>query len=429
MTKVLEDYVTMAERQGPRPPCPTETSQPHEKMKARAQNEHTREFSDEHTWLKDNLHVFFFDEIPDNQESTRQMTMNSHIQSAPRSPNDSNCSSSVRLTEEEQARGLKRRYPYTINGAEPSHTNMLGGHYNSLQEYRALLPANTYIYQRFPGMHFPAIHKKTRTEKFQISTTSSTLCPLNDAYEAPHTLETNCRFPGAQFNTSSTSTASLTGAQCKEQTSERKLALDQKGKTRKKRSDGPTWVPKFPSPMEVPLPTFLAQEAPFSSDLQVREIVHRAHTCTEAQVAHTPPTKTTKKWTKKNTFASSVITDATKKRIPSIDEIVEYIKCLDINRETTQVRYEEQGAIVPYQRDGTIVLFDGPFNPVRKRRPRAKVDLDEETNKVWKLLLESINNEGIDGTDEEKAKWWEEERRVFRGRADSFIARMHLVQV
>lgn len=40
----------------------------------------------------------------------------------------------------------------------------------------------------------------------------------------------------------------------------------------------------------------------------------------------------------------------------------------------------------------------------------------------------NINSDGIDGTDEEKIKWWEEERKVFRGRADSFIARMHLVQ-
>ncbi|MED6160635.1 hypothetical protein PIB30_053230 [Stylosanthes scabra] len=39
-----------------------------------------------------------------------------------------------------------------------------------------------------------------------------------------------------------------------------------------------------------------------------------------------------------------------------------------------------------------------------------------------------INSPGIDGMDEDKAKWWEEERKVFRGRADSFIARMHLVQ-
>lgn len=137
-----------------------------------------------------------------------------------------------------------------------------------------------------------------------------------------------------------------------------------------------------------------------------------------------------------------------------MDTMVEYLRGLDINRESIPVRYQEQGQLVPYnfryeeqralvpynfryaekdalvlyRRDGTVVPFEGTFNPVRKRKPRPKVDLDDETNKVWKLLLESINSEGIDGTDEEKAKWWEEERRVFRGRADSFIARMHLVQ-
>ncbi|KAI7732343.1 hypothetical protein M8C21_001329, partial [Ambrosia artemisiifolia] len=61
-------------------------------------------------------------------------------------------------------------------------------------------------------------------------------------------------------------------------------------------------------------------------------------------------------------------------------------------------------------------------------KPRPKVDLDDETSRVWRLLLEDINSEGIDGTDEDNTKWWEEERTVFSGRAASFIARMHLVQ-
>jgi hypothetical protein len=66
------------------------------------------------------------------------------------------------------------------------------------------------------------------------------------------------------------------------------------------------------------------------------------------------------------------------------------------------------------------------FDPIGPSKP--KVNLDEETNRVWKLLLENINSEGIDGTDEDKVKWWEEERRVFHGRADTFIALMHLAQ-
>lgn len=135
----------------------------------------------------------------------------------------------------------------------------------------------------------------------------------------------------------------------------------------------------------------------------------------------------------------------------SVDDIVERLKGLDINKETT-TSYQRCNALVPYEisyktkhmhgsrrnkreqgtelviynRNGTLIPFDSYQN--KKRRPRAKVDLDEETSKVWRLLLENINSQGVDGTDEEKARWWENERKVFSGRANSFIARMHLVQ-
>lgn len=126
-------------------------------------------------------------------------------------------------------------------------------------------------------------------------------------------------------------------------------------------------------------------------------------------------------------------------QILSVDAITDQLKCLNINRENSKFAYQgynviyntqkqENNALVLYRRDGTVVPFEGSFDPIKKRRPRPKVDLDEETDKVWKLLMDNINSEGIDGTDEQKAKWWEEERRVFQGRADSFIARMHLVQ-
>ncbi|KAL6998100.1 hypothetical protein U1Q18_008227 [Sarracenia purpurea var. burkii] len=287
---------------------------------------------------------------------------------------------------------------------------MLGGHFNSLHEYQEMLPTNIYNNQIIPGMHFPAMYKKKRTEKVQVhsSTKSSTLpimtvdennvrkatlCPLNDACEGP---------------------------QGEEQAFECKLALDQRGRTTKKRSKGSTLARSFASLMGIleckPLPAFPAQRG---------------------KVTGTHATITTKKQTKRNSYASSVTTDATQKRITHIDAIIKRKKGLDINLESIQVTYEDQGALVPYklryeeknalvlyQRDGTIVPFEGPFNQVRKRRPRPKIDFDEETSRVWKLLLESINNEGIDRshrTDEEKVKWWEEERRVFPGRADSFI--------
>ncbi|KAL8268400.1 hypothetical protein R6Q59_002198 [Mikania micrantha] len=108
--------------------------------------------------------------------------------------------------------------------------------------------------------------------------------------------------------------------------------------------------------------------------------------------------------------------------IYDIDTLIHQFEHLHISRHAVVPGYHEKNALVVYQQDKSLVPY------VRKKKQRPKVDLDDETNRVWMLLLEDINSEGIDGTDEDKAKWWEEERRVFRGRADSFIARMHLVQ-
>ncbi|GAB2272227.1 hypothetical protein Dimus_007048 [Dionaea muscipula] len=132
----------------------------------------------------------------------------------------------------------------------------------------------------------------------------------------------------------------------------------------------------------------------------------------------------------------------------TVDNIADELQLLNMNRESSNIACTEENALVPYHasgqveassrqrqnalglyhEDGTVVPFVGKFKPVRKKQQRVKVDLDEETTRVWKLLLENIDNKGIDGTDEDKAKWWEEERRVFHGRVDSFIARMRLVQ-
>ncbi|ESQ40479.1 hypothetical protein EUTSA_v10012472mg [Eutrema salsugineum] len=111
------------------------------------------------------------------------------------------------------------------------------------------------------------------------------------------------------------------------------------------------------------------------------------------------------------------------KQLHSVEAICDQLGVLEINREN---KMNSTG--------NKIVLFTGgagaivPSNPVKKGRARAKVDLDNETHTVWKLLMDNIDSQGVDGSDEQKAKWWEAERNVFRGRADSFIARMHLVQ-
>ncbi|CAI9262896.1 unnamed protein product [Lactuca saligna] len=51
-------------------------------------------------------------------------------------------------------------------------------------------------------------------------------------------------------------------------------------------------------------------------------------------------------------------------------------------------------------------------------------------DRLWRLLMGKEGSEGGGGAnlEKDKEKWWENERRMFRGYADSFIARMHLVQ-
>lgn len=107
-----------------------------------------------------------------------------------------------------------------------------------------------------------------------------------------------------------------------------------------------------------------------------------------------------------------------------IDEMIDRVKDLNLKDRKT-VTSKEQNALVPYQADGSIIPYID-FN--QKRKPRPKVDLDPETNRVWKLLMGKEGSEDAGEADKDKQKWWEEERRVFRGRADSFIARMHLIQ-
>ncbi|KAM0845026.1 hypothetical protein ACQ4PT_056666 [Festuca glaucescens] len=79
------------------------------------------------------------------------------------------------------------------------------------------------------------------------------------------------------------------------------------------------------------------------------------------------------------------------------------------------------------QAGGMFVPYERPLPLVKKQRPRAKVNLDFETTRVWNLLMGKAT-EPVDGTDVEKERWWKQEREVFQGRANSFTARMRLVQ-
>ena len=68
-----------------------------------------------------------------------------------------------------------------------------------------------------------------------------------------------------------------------------------------------------------------------------------------------------------------------------MEALTEKFRCLDINERATSSH--EQNALIPYKRknqkykitqgDGAIIPYEG-FDPIRKRLPRPKVDLDAE---------------------------------------------------
>ncbi|XP_039021761.1 transcriptional activator DEMETER-like [Hibiscus syriacus] len=107
-------------------------------------------------------------------------------------------------------------------------------------------------------------------------------------------------------------------------------------------------------------------------------------------------------------------------------EIIKKFKGLTLKERNSTPKAELQNALVVYNRPGTIVPYEG-FEFIKKSKVRPRVDLDPETKRVWNLLM-GKEEEYIEDTDKEKENRWEEERRVFHGRVDSFIARMHLVQ-
>ncbi|XP_062198659.1 protein ROS1A-like isoform X2 [Phragmites australis] len=117
---------------------------------------------------------------------------------------------------------------------------------------------------------------------------------------------------------------------------------------------------------------------------------------------------------------------ATAPLIDSLDLIIQKIVLLDINKSDDIQAAEPHGALVPYKGEvGAIVPFEGKM---KRKRSRAKVNLDPVTTLMWKLLMEPDMSDGAEAMAKDKEKWLDEERKIFRGRVDSFIARMHLVQ-
>ncbi|KAM0960559.1 hypothetical protein ACFX15_024989 [Malus domestica] len=109
----------------------------------------------------------------------------------------------------------------------------------------------------------------------------------------------------------------------------------------------------------------------------------------------------------------------------SIDNIIHEFNNLNLNGRCSKILEHEQNALVPYKGDGAVVPHE---RFIKKCKPWPKAELDPETNRIWSLLMGKEGSGGIEGIDKKKEKYWEEERKVFQGRVESFIARMHLVQ-
>ncbi|XP_048236164.1 DNA glycosylase/AP lyase ROS1 [Ricinus communis] len=405
------------------------------------------------------------------QQNAAQSMLQTDNQLPPINPNDSICGKYTTLTMEGQSNGSKRKVFSCIQQPGTCNTNLTGIFCNALPQYQAT-----------SEFQVPSNFKKRRTEKAHIATTCSISCsttlsgtlrldipgPQKNNRGDPPTSIVDCLLPASHSNADRIPGAfgETNGCQLKNETSG--CVLAQTERSTKKRSRGHTRTRDLASLTKIAQGAMhLSSTSRRAYDVQQVRDINGPDACVDALVAEMRGTLTRKKRTKKRLLVSSAssstnveqahgkiilynqnlfsanslvaLPEVIREQMSTIDAIAEHLQHLDINREGSNFTYIEQNALVPYsagnEQQNALVLYrsDGTVVPytdslIKKRRSRPQVDLDEETNKVWRLLMANINSEGINGTTEDKAKWWEEERNVFRGRANSFIARMHLVQ-
>ncbi|KAL4354289.1 hypothetical protein GQ457_06G009770 [Hibiscus cannabinus] len=439
VNQMLKDLLSLPEDQVPGTPLPTKNTPSH-----RSQNAHPRKLNNGKGKGKGTAH--------DGLKINEQITMESDAQLPARSPIDTKCSSSLPLE------GGQANKSVAIQQADTTVINSYGSQYNNISAYQMIM-----------GMQFPKVHRRKRTGKGQNLATSSVSSFITAAKSL--TPSEACLADKGKLNTNDEISTEFEAGRSfslnQLQTFDCIMAPNQTECPKKKRTRRTTGIRDLASIIAQCKrnPECCSSQSPV--DYGIREVgtTGRPHASIEALLTEMQPKQAKTKQTKKrNCLVNSACSSTSEvkmhkklalsnqnqfsakhlgfspeeiwKQYFSVDALLEQFNQLGINREGSAIAYQEKNALVPYTmryqehnalvvyRDGTIV----PFGPTRKRRPRPKVELDDETNRVWKLLLQNINSEGIDGTDEEKAKWWEEERRVFNGRADSFIARMHLVQ-
>ncbi|TKY53045.1 ROS1 protein [Spatholobus suberectus] len=372
---------------------------------------------------------------------------------------DGNISNSQSSTIRLQMVGSKRKHSGTFNCADDSSMNLIGAHYNGLPSYQTNF-----------CIQFPNIQKKRRTEKGKTSNTYVTSVTTTKEVQHTYPQEDALAHPYASSSSSwmyGSSGYNAAGVPAISELTEHFIDNNQTFdefvlslKRLAERSQSSTCDHGSLTRIRNcdTQPNYTAKQVRVSSR-ETFEDAERPQTCIDALITETRASPTKKKRNRKKSVLSSSAHSSTNpmlqhhnfilgnyplpmgklsdiapevlwKTMNNIDLLTEQFRRLNINTEARDLAFHEQNALVPYKQQKQNSLGDGVIIPfhIKKQHPRPKVDLDDETDRVWKLLMLDINSHGIDGTNEDKAKWWEEERNVFRGRADSFIARMHLVQ-
>lgn len=114
-----------------------------------------------------------------------------------------------------------------------------------------------------------------------------------------------------------------------------------------------------------------------------------------------------------------IVTDSNYAFVRGLMDIIVKLKRLNIYDECNEIV-----ALNPDFDDGTLV----EIGPPKKRKVVPKVALDSETLRMFKLMMDNNGSEYSEDTENDMNEWWAKEREVFRGRVESFIARMHLIQ-
>ncbi|PIA54768.1 hypothetical protein AQUCO_00900981v1 [Aquilegia coerulea] len=412
----------------------------------------------------------------DYQEVPVPLGVQDNIHLISKNPNNINCGWYHPLAEDKQARLTKRAHPQTTDEGHLRSFDLTGTRFDASKVYQEMLQANEDIRNGNGDMLFPDIFKKRRTETttgkprpgtvgdgHKETTTHYTKNRLSTSHwHSSHLCHASSELSQSQRNSFQHHNADCmtTFGKLKSSESELMLTIRQTEMKTRKRSKGHTRVRDFASLTEVAQCNNLQsplRSAPTSHDKRITEMPQGNQYSMQSPTADNPANKARNMYSSEGYNRNMVSFSSTnparlqehrsavyghrrysaKSRgslkgvqqfLSPVDELIQKLNYLSMSDENRMISANQENALVPFKGDDRIVPYQGVFDPIKKRKPRPKVDLDLETNRVWMLLMGKEASESDEAADINNQKWWEEERRVFQGRADSFIARMHLIQ-